>query len=36
LLFLAAAAQLFRLEGVLCLEGGSTMLGDVSLCHDGE
>lgn len=33
LLFLATAAKLLRLEGVLRLELGASMLGDVSLSH---
>jgi len=33
LLFLAAAAQLVRLESVLRLEGGAAVLGDITVRH---
>jgi hypothetical protein len=36
LLFFTAASQLFRLEGVLCLELGTTMFWDVAFRHGCE
>src|ERR1700710_858369 len=35
LLLLATTSQLFRLERILCLELGTTMLWDVTFGHDG-